>query len=513
MISGVWIGHIPKHRGCESQLLTQSRIIPIFAALKTNEKYQVVIGLEVHAQLLTKSKLFSGDSIAFGAAPNTQVSPVSLAHPGTLPVMNKEVINLAIKLGLALNCSITRHTYFARKNYFYPDLPKGYQVSQDSEPICKGGFLDIETAPGVSRVLLNRIHMEEDAGKSIHDLEDSYSCIDLNRAGTPLLEIVTEPCIHGSEEAFKFLTDLRKLLRWLNVCDGNMEEGSMRCDANISIRPVGDTKLGTRVEVKNLNSIRNVKRAIEYEVERLIGLVENNETILQQTRSFDASNGTTFALRSKEEADDYRYFPEPDLPAFHITDKHIQSIAASMPVMPAALQQDFKERYHLSEYDAAIICSDKEDAAFYEHLVTGNTHYKAAANWMQGPLKAWCNEHNCSMGSFPLGPASVAALIDFTEEGKVNFSVAASRILPVMVKEGGDPRAIAEKLNLLQDSDETTVRVWITQALVEMPDKVKEYKSGKKNLLGLFAGQVKKLSKGKADMALVNKILAEELNN
>ncbi|MBC7867556.1 MAG: Asp-tRNA(Asn)/Glu-tRNA(Gln) amidotransferase subunit GatB, partial [Gloeobacteraceae cyanobacterium ES-bin-316] len=342
--------------------------------MKLNEKYQVVIGLEVHAQLLTKSKLFCGDPIAFGAAPNTQVSPISLAHPGTLPVMNKEVINLAVKLGIALHCSITQHHYFARKNYFYPDLPKGYQVSQHTAPICEGGYLNIYTEEGAKKVMLNRIHMEEDAGKSIHDLEENYSCIDLNRAGTPLLEIVTEPCIHSSDEAFTFLTDLRKLVRWLNVCDGNMEEGSLRCDANISVRLAGETALGTRVEVKNLNSIRNVKKAIELETERLIQLLENGESVLQQTRSFDADKGITFALRSKEEADDYRYFPEPDLPAFFISAAHMKNIKASMPMLPDILQNNYKETYGLTEYDASIICSDQEDATFYENLVKHTKH-------------------------------------------------------------------------------------------------------------------------------------------
>jgi aspartyl-tRNA(Asn)/glutamyl-tRNA(Gln) amidotransferase subunit B len=478
-----------------------------------NEKYQVVIGLEVHAQLLTNSKLFSGDSIAFGAPPNTHVSPVSLAHPGTLPVMNKQVIDLAIKLGIALNCSITQHHYFARKNYFYPDLPKGYQVSQHTAPICRQGHLVIHTTEGEKKILLNRIHIEEDAGKSIHDLELGFSCIDLNRAGTPLLEIVTEPCLHSSEEAFVFLTDLRKLVRWLNVCDGNMEEGSLRCDANISIRPKGETKLGTRVEVKNLNSIRNVKKAIEVETARLISLVENNEPILQQTRSFDADKGTSFALRSKEEADDYRYFPEPDLSAFFISDKHIETLKTSMPVMPEALQEKYKKDYGLSDYDAQIICSDKEDAAFYEQLIAGNTFYKAAANWMLGPLKAWCNENAISLPQFPLPVAQITGLIQFTESGKVSFNTASTKILHQMIANGGgEPQKIATALNLLQESDEATVERWVKETLAAMPDKVKEYRSGKKNLVGLFAGQVKKLSKGKADMQLVNQLLEQELN-
>ena len=487
--------------------------LPYLCPVKNNEKYQVVIGLEVHAQLLTRSKLFCGDAIVFGADPNTQVSPVSLAHPGTLPVMNKEVIELALRLGIAMNCSINQHNYFARKNYFYPDLPKGYQVSQDTEPVCRGGFLSIETLGEEKKVLLNRIHIEEDAGKSIHDLEENYSSIDLNRAGTPLLEIVTEPCMHSSEEAFVFLTELRKLLRWINVCDGNMEEGSMRCDANISIRIMGETQLGTRVEVKNLNSIRNVKRAIETEAERLMQLTENNQPVMQQTRSFDADKGTTFALRSKEDADDYRYFPEPDLPPFYISDKYIENIKAAMPLLPVALQQKYKTAYGLSDYDAAVICADKDDAAFYETIIENNTYFKAAANWMLGPLKAYCNEHNISIQQFPLKAAQVAALVNFTESGQVSFNIAAAKILPAMIANGGgEPQKIAADLNLLQESDESMVEAWVKETLAAMPDKVKEYQSGKKALIGLFAGQIKKRSNGKAAMPLVNKILEQQLN-
>lgn len=478
-----------------------------------NPSYEVVIGLEVHAQLLTNSKLFCGDPIAFGASPNTQVSAVSLAHPGTLPVMNEEVLHLAVKLGLALHCNITQHNYFARKNYFYPDLPKGYQVSQDTAPICKGGYLDIKTGSTESRVVLNRIHMEEDAGKSIHDLHENYSCIDLNRAGTPLLEIVTEPCMHSAEEAFQFLTELRKLVRWINVCDGNMEEGSMRCDANISIRPKGETKLGTRVEVKNLNSIRHVKKAIEVEVERLIGMAENGEKILQQTRSFDADKGNTFALRSKEEANDYRYFPEPDLPAFFLSDVFIDEVKASLPVLPEALKEQYKSNFGLSDYDAGVICGDKEDAEFYEILIRNQPHYKAAANWMLGPVKAWCNEHNIGIKDFPLKPELLSTLIAFTETGQVSFNIASTRLLTALMQQpGADPAALAAELNLLQENDSSSIEAWVTEALSTMPDKIKEYQSGKKGLLGLFAGQVKKLSKGKADMQQVNTILEKFLN-
>lgn len=481
--------------------------------MNAHPSYEVVIGLEVHAQLQTKSKLFCGDPIAFGADANTQVSAISLAHPGTLPVMNEEVLRLAVKLGVALDCNITQHNYFARKNYFYPDLPKGYQVSQDSAPICKGGYLDIQTEGIDSRVLLNRIHMEEDAGKSIHDNNEKYSCIDLNRAGTPLLEIVTEPCIHSSEAAFQFLTALRKLLRWINVCDGNMEEGSMRCDANISIRPKGDIKLGTRVEVKNLNSIRNVKRAIEAEVQRLIELTENGEKIQQQTRSFDADKGATFALRSKEDADDYRYFPEPDLPAFVISDAFIEEIKSTLPLLPAALKEQYKNKLGLSDYDASAICSDKAEASFYEALIQGQTFYKSAANWMLGPVKAWCNEQNVPIDSFPLKPAQLAALIAFTESGQVSFNIASTRLLNAMIQAPTeDPATLAGAFNLLQENDSSSIEAWVEEVITAMPDKVKEYRSGKKALLGLFAGQVKKLSKGKADMQQVNTILEKVLN-
>ncbi len=479
-----------------------------------NDKYQVVIGLEVHAQLLTKSKLFCGDSTAFGAEPNTQVSPVSLAHPGTLPVMNKQVLEHAIKLGLAMHCTIEQHNYFARKNYFYPDLPKGYQISQHTTPICKGGYLTIQTAGGEKKVKLNRIHIEEDAGKSIHDIDEDYTCVDLNRAGMPLLEIVTEPDLHSADEAYTYLTELRKLVRWIGICDGNMEEGSMRCDANISIRLTGETKLNTRVEVKNLNSIRNVKKAIEAEVERLIELTENNQPVIQQTRSFDADSNTTFALRNKEEADDYRYFPEPDLPPFFISEKYIQEVKEAMPGLPAPLKKKYTDQYKLSAYDAGIICSDKEDADFFEQLVQNNNNYKAVANWMIGPLKSYCNENNTGFSQFPLQPAAIAALIEMTDAGKVNFNNASGKILQALI---ADPEKtalqIATQLNLLQQSDTGAVETWVVSVIEAMPQKVKEYKSGKKNLLSLFAGEVKKLSKGKADMQIVNKLLAEKLNN
>lgn len=478
-----------------------------------NDKYEVVIGLEVHAQLQTKSKLFCADSTTYGAEPNTQVSTISLAHPGTLPVLNKEVIALAVKLGLALNCKINQHNYFARKNYFYPDLPKGYQVSQHTEPICIGGYLPIEVEGIKKQVVLNRIHIEEDAGKSLHDADELSSCIDLNRAGVPLLEIVTEPCMHSAEEAFTYLTELRKLVRWLQVCDGNMEEGSMRCDANISVRIKGATTLGTRVEVKNLNSIRNVKRAILLEAERLMQLTENGEKIVQETRSYDADQNTSFSLRSKEDADDYRYFPEPDLPAMVIENSYIEQIKNNLPLLPSGYKEKLVNEYGLSDYAASQITQDKEETDFFENVSSFTKNYKAIANWQMGPLKNYAAEKEISVADIPLTPNKIATLIDFTEEGNVQFNVAGTKLLQALIEEPGqEVTALATKLNLLQTKNNGQIEDWIKEVVTEMPDKVKEYQSGKKALLGLFAGAVKKKSKGTADMQLTQKLLQEFLN-
>lgn len=478
-----------------------------------NDKYEVVIGLEVHVQLLTKSKLFCGDSAAFGAAPNTHISPITLAHPGTLPKMNKKAIEYAVKLGLALHCEIEQQNYFARKNYFYPDLPKGYQISQHTTPICKNGIVKINVGGTERDIHLNRIHIEEDAGKSLHDVDELYTAIDLNRAGVPLLEIVSEPDLHSSDEAFAYVTELRRLVRWLEICDGNMEEGSMRCDANISIRLKGETKLGTRVEVKNLNSIRNVKRAIDVEVDRLIGITEAGEKIIQETRSYDADNNTTFALRSKEEADDYRYFADPDLTPFNITDAYLEEIKESLPALPEELEKKYKEVFQLPAYDATVICSDKMQVGFFEDIIKHTSNYKAAANWLMGPIRSYLNENNTELSSFPVAPAAIAALIQLVAEGKLNFSIASTRILNELIKNpGADPLQIATSMNLIQESDSGSVAAWVDEVISKMPEKVKEYKSGKKGLLGLFAGEVKKISKGKADMQIVNKLLAEKLN-
>ncbi|MFZ1784226.1 MAG: Asp-tRNA(Asn)/Glu-tRNA(Gln) amidotransferase subunit GatB [Ferruginibacter sp.] len=480
--------------------------------MNKKDKYQIVIGLEVHAQLLTKSKLFCGDSAAFSTDPNTHISPVTLAHPGTLPKMNSKAIEYAITLGLALDCEIEQYNYFARKNYFYPDLPKGYQVSQHTTPICKNGSVPISINGTDRKIRLNRIHIEEDAGKSLHDVDENYTCIDLNRAGVPLLEIVSEPDMHSSEEAFAYITELRKLVTWLGICDGNMEEGSMRCDANISIRLAGEKKLGTRVEVKNLNSIRNVKRAIDVEVNRLIELVENNQPVIQETRSYDADNNITFSLRSKEDADDYRYFPEPDLTPFQITDDYLVEIRNKLPVLPNALKKRYIRELQLSDYDAAVICDDKDQADYFEAVVQHTTNYKAVANWLLGPVKNQLNDRKMWYTNFPLPAEKLALLISLVDTGTLNFGNASSKVLPVLIDHPQkQPLQIATELNLIQESDSSAVENWVDEVIANMPDKVKQYQLGKKGLIGLFVGEVKRLSKGKADMQLVSKFLEQKL--
>jgi len=477
-------------------------------------KYEIVIGLEVHAQLLTLSKLFCGDSIAYGAPPNTQVSPITLGHPGTLPKMNKKAIEHAIRMGLACHCEIERENYFARKNYFYPDLPKGYQISQHTTPICKGGYVEIKSGTERKQIRLNRIHLEEDAGKSLHDVDELNTCLDYNRAGTPLIEIVSEPDIRSAEETVAYLTELRKLVRYLDVCDGNMEEGSLRCDVNISVRKKGDTQLGTKVEVKNLNSIRNAKRAVESEATRLIELIESGGTVQQQTRSFDADKGTTFAIRDKEDADDYRYFADPDLTPFQLEESFIESIRAALPVLQEDRVKKYTTELNLPEYDARVLTDEKELAEYYEAIITHTSLYKAAANWMLGPVKSWMNEHNSSIPDFPLKPAQLASLVKLTDEGKLSFSVASTRLFSYLLANPTiDPLKAAEQQNLLQQSDAGSLEPIIDEVLLKFKDKVAEYKKGKKGVLSLFVGEVMKRSKGKADPKVTNEIILEKLKN
>ena len=474
--------------------------------------FETVIGLEIHAQLLTKSKLFCGDSTIFGDTPNSHVSAISLAHPGTLPVLNKEAVRLAIKLGVALDCTINQYNYFARKHYFYPDLPNGYQISQNAAPICVGGAIPIATATGIRHIALNRIHLENDAGKSIHDADPENTLIDLNRAGTALVEIVTEPVISSPEEASACLAMVRSIVRHLGVCDGNMEEGSLRCDVNISVRKKGDSRLGTKVEIKNLNSVRNVKRAATYEEARLTRMIENGEEVLQQTRNFDADTGITTALRTKEEANDYRYFPDPDLPPIIVTSEEIEEIRKSLPLLPHEIAQELTHKYGLGQEASSIISGDDLLYHLFESASVLTGQHAALANWLIGPLKSLINEKGASSIEGITAPKLVS-LAELTAQNSVSFATAAAKILPeILSGNEHDALAIARKLNLLQVNDTDALNEWIDQVLARFPEKVLEYQKGKKSLTGFFAGEVKKLSKGKADIKSAMEILSQKLN-
>lgn len=505
-------------------------------------KYKAVIGLEVHIQLLTRGKIFSTDKNEFGAPPNTHVSVVSLGHPGTLPRLNKKVTEHAIKLGLACRSKITARNEFSRKNYFYADLPKGYQITQFATPICTGGYVEIKI-PGsqhTRQIPLTRIHIEEDAGKSIHDQHPFESLVDLNRAGVPLLEMVTEPEIRSAEEAFQFLSEVRKLVRYLEICDGNMEEGSLRCDANISMMPEGAKKFGNKVEVKNLNSIRNVQRAIQFEIKRQVELLESGGEVAADTRSFEAGTGTTFSLRSKELTHDYRYFPEPDLLPVPVTAEYINEIKNQLPPLPDELFRKFMAEYGLSAYDAGVITEDKGIALYYEEMVrelenlcgpeqsTGSADskgtagnksikqelYKSAANWLMGTVKSFLNEQGTAISKFNVGPEKMARLILLIDDGKVSNSIASQKIFPFMIAHPEKfPEQIAKENNLLQQRDEPALIEFVKQATAKYPEKAAEYKAGKKGLIGFFMGEVMKLSKGKADPKLANQLVKKMLEN
>jgi aspartyl-tRNA(Asn)/glutamyl-tRNA(Gln) amidotransferase subunit B len=494
-------------------------LIPYFCALyhrirlNLRDKYEPVIGLEIHTQLLTKSKAYSSDSSEYGAMPNSNVSEVTLGHPGTLPKHNIEALDMAIKMGLACGCDITEYNHYDRKNYFYADLPKGYQITQDKTPICTGGNVTIRLNGETKDIELTRIHMEEDSGKSIHDLDLHNSLIDYNRAGTPLIEIVTEPVMRTGDEAYQFVSEVRKLVRYLEICDGNMEEGSLRCDANISVRPKGQKEFGVKVEIKNMNSISNVKRAIEYEIDRQIEAVENGEVILQETRSFDAVKNHTFSMRAKELANDYRYFPEPDLPPLIVSDEYISKIKSTMPALPEELLKRFKEEYKLNEYDSSNLTETKELARFYLDITGHTNNYKAAANWLMGSIKGWCNRNALELDDFPIPASTIGSLINIIDEGVISNAIGEQKIFPALLANpSAKPKDLAEEMGVVQSSDDDFLGEIIEKAISTYPAKVAEYKSGKKGLLGLFMGEVMKLSKGKADPKVASKMLAIKLD-
>ena len=477
------------------------------------DKYQLVVGLEVHAQLKTRTKAYSNDPNEYGGMPNTRVSPVTLGHPGTLPRVNQHMVEYAIRLGLATHCHIREHMHFARKNYFYPDLPKGYQITQDDTPICEHGYLEVESDGGkLKRIGITRIHMEEDAGKSIHDQDPYHTLVDLNRAGVPLLEIVSEPDIRSLDEAYNYLSEVRRLVRYLEICDGNMEEGSLRCDANVSVMPKGSDKFGNRCEVKNMNSLRNVQRAIAYEAKRHIEILENGGTISQETRSFDAVKGTTFSLRTKEEAHDYRYFPEPDLLPLKVTQKEIDDARRELPPLPRELFEKYTKELNLSSYDSAILTEDKETALYFEELISHTNNYKAAANWIITDVKGYLNQQALHVNDFPLKPQQIAALIAIIDEGQVSHSVASQNIFPAMIESPEkDPIEIAKERDLIQQRDTDFIENLAREAISKYPDKAEAYRQGNKGLLGLFMGEVMKLSERKADPKAANQVLRKIL--
>lgn len=481
--------------------------------MSSRENFEAVIGLEVHIQLSTKSKAYATDDTTYGASPNTQVSPVSLGHPGTLPMFNKSVPEYAVRLGIAVGANIRERNEFARKNYFYADLPKGYQITQDTTPICFGGNVRIKDAKGNPKSIgITRIHMEEDSGKSIHDIDPFHTLIDLNRAGTPLLEMVSEPEFRDGVEAYNYLSEVRKLVRYLDISDGNMEEGSLRCDVNISVRPKGREAFGTKVEIKNMNSFRNVQRAIDFEIDRQVAHIANGGTVLQETRNFDAAKGVTIVLRAKEDAHDYRYFTEPDLQPVIILQDYIDGVKAKMPPLPNQLIEKYTTTLGLSEYDANVLTENKQMALYFEQLIASTTNYKAAANWMMGAIKSYLNEKAIDIENFAVAPQKIASCINLVDENKISNTVAAQKIFPALVENpDAEPLALAQQNNWIQESDTDALLQIVLQAIAAYPEKVAEYKAGKKGLMGLFMGEVMKLSKGKADPKVTTQLLQTQL--
>jgi aspartyl-tRNA(Asn)/glutamyl-tRNA(Gln) amidotransferase subunit B len=481
--------------------------------VKKANAYEAVIGLEVHAQLNTESKLFCADPNSFGAEPNQHVSVISLGHPGSLPRLNGKVVEFAIRLGLAVHAEIAPSLTFARKNYFYTDLPKGYQISQHESPICRGGYVTIRTPAGHKKVRLIRIHIEEDAGKSIHDQQPDASLIDLNRAGVPLLEIVSEPDLRSGEEAQSYLGEVRRLVRYLDISDGNMDEGSLRCDANVSVRKKNETRLGTRTEIKNLNSISNVRKAIEFEIERQVALLEKGGEVVQQTLGYDDQRNLTFPLRSKEEAEDYRYFPEPDLNPFAIDRDWISQIRAELPALPHERYLRYTADFQLSEQDAAVLVESREQSGYFEALAELTGEPKAAANWIMGPVRNWLNDHHAIMDEFPLPPGQLASLIRLAMEEKVSYSAAQQKLFPELIRQPeADPLTLARQLDIIQESGTDTIIKHVHAALDKYPDKIREYHRGKKGLVGLFMGEIMKSTGGKADPAVANDLIKHELD-
>ena len=477
-----------------------------------NEKYEGVIGLEVHAQLLTNSKIFCSCSTKFGNKPNSNVCPICLGHPGVLPVLNKQVVEYTVLMGLATNCTINERSIFARKNYFYPDLPKGYQISQYEEPACEHGFIDITLPDTITKKIgITRIHMEEDAGKSIHDSGLSTS-VDLNRCGVPLIEIVSDPDMRIANEAYLYLSRIKQIVQYLGICDGNMEEGSLRCDANISIRLRGETKLGTKTEVKNMNSFRNVERAINYEINRQMEILEDGGRIIQETLLWDADKNKAFSMRSKEEAHDYRYFPEPDLFPVLVDSKWKNKLSALLPELPNERKNRFINSIKLPEYDAEILTQSKDIADYYEKVITVTDDYKSASNWVMGDVLKVINEKKIDIKDFLVSAENLAELINIINDNTISSKIA-KEIFPEMLKENKKPLEIVKSKNLLQITDTTAIAGVIDNVLSNFPNEVEEFLNGKEKVFGFFIGKIMQETKGKANPKIVNELLREKISS
>lgn len=476
-----------------------------------NTKYEAVIGLEVHAQLSTESKAFCGCSTKLGVDPNSNVCPVCLGHPGVLPVLNKKVVEFTALMGLATNCKINEQSVFARKNYFYPDLPKGYQISQYEEPICENGFIEIKTKDGnTKKIGITRIHMEEDAGKSIHT-QGNYSLVDVNRCGVPLIEIVSEPDIRTSEEAYLYLSKIKQIVQYLEICDANMEEGSLRCDVNISVRLKGEKKFGVKTEIKNMNSFRNVERAIDYEINRQIELIEEGEKIIQQTLLWDADSNEAYPMRTKEEAHDYRYFPDPDLLPVIVDYEWRQEIEKNLTELPDLKLQRFINDYSLSPYDAQILTQTKQLANYFEEVASISNDYKLTSNWITGDVMAVINDKKIDISDFPISPVNLGKLINLINNQTISGKIAKD-VFAEMLDNNLNPEQIVKSKNLVQISDTSEIENIIDKVISENSTQVQEFKSGKEKVFGFFVGKVMKESKGKANPKLVNEILRNKLS-
>lgn len=477
-------------------------------------EWEAVIGLEIHAQLATKSKIFSGASTAYGADPNTQACGIDLGLPGVLPVLNREAVRMAVMFGLATGSTIARRSVFARKNYFYPDLPKGYQISQYELPIVHTGRLTIELEDGVSKMIgITRAHLEEDAGKSLHEDFHGMTGVDLNRAGTPLLEIVSEPELRSAREAVAYMKKMHSLVRYLGICDGNMQEGSFRCDANVSVRPLGQPAFGIRTEVKNLNSFRFVEQAIEFEIQRQIELLEGGGAVVQETRLYDPDRHETRTMRTKEEAHDYRYFPDPDLLPLVVDDAFIQSASSRLPELPDARKQRFVEEYGLSDYDARVLTAGREMADYYEAVVRElGGEPKLCANWIMGDLSAALNKEGLDITESPVSAGMLAGMLRRIQDKTISGKIA-KQVFEAMWKEEGDADAIIDKQGLRQITDTSALEKTIDEVLVANPQQVEQFRAGKDKLLGFFVGQVMKVSRGKANPQQVNDLLLRKLKD